>query len=81
MFDFLTSWQFLLGLGFFISASLLGFWLLSRFSFSALQAVTVPIVLGLSYVAGAWLFKDTLTGLNLVGLLVLIVGVVLASLK
>lgn len=81
MLDFLLSWQFLSGLGVFAVASLLSFWMLTRFQFSSIQAVTVPVVMGLSYVAGAWLFKDTITGINLMGLAILVIGVVLASLK
>jgi len=81
MADFLLSWQFLSGLAAFIIASLISFWMLTRFQFSAIQAVTVPVVMGLSYIAGAWLFKDTITGLNMLGLAILIVGVILASIK
>lgn len=81
MLNFLLSWQFLAGLGAFMIASLISFWMLTRFQFSSIQAVTVPIVMALSYVVGAWLFKDTITGLNIFGLVVLIAGVVLASIK
>lgn len=81
MLDFLLSWQFLTGLTAFIVASLISFWMLTRFQFSSIQAVTVPVVMALSYIVGAWLFKDSISGLNLVGLAVLILGVVLASIK
>lgn len=81
MLDFLFSWQFLSGLGIFIIASLISFWMLTRFHFTSIQAVTVPVVMALSYVAGAWLFKDTISGVNWIGLAILVVGVVLASLK
>ena len=81
MASFLLSWQFLAGLGAFIAASLISFWMLTKFQFSSIQAVTVPVVMALSYVVGAWLFKDVITPLNMFGLLVLIVGVVLASIK
>lgn len=81
MISFLISWQFLLGLSLFIVASLISFWMLTRFQFSSIQAVTVPIVMALSYIAGVWLFKDHITGINIVGLFVLMAGVVLASIK
>jgi hypothetical protein len=81
MVDFLLSWQFLGGLATFAVASLISFWMLTRFQFTSIQAVTVPVVMGLSYVVGAWLFKDTISGLNILGLGILVVGVILASLK
>jgi multidrug transporter EmrE-like cation transporter len=81
MLDFLLSWQFLAGLSAFIIASLISFWMLTRFQFSSIQAVTVPVVMALSYIVGAWLFKDTITPLNMLGLVVLLVGVILASIK
>ena len=81
MLDFLLSWQFLTGLTMFILASLISFWMLTKYQFTSIQAVTVPVVMGLSYVVGAWLFKDTLSGINYLGLAILVVGVVLASIK
>lgn len=81
MVDFLLSWQFLAGLGTFIIASLISFWMLTKFQFTSIQAVTVPVVMALSYVVGAWLFKDEISGLNILGLGVLAVGVVLASIR
>lgn len=81
MVDFLLSWQFLAGLSAFIVASLISFWMLTRFQFNSIQAVTVPVVMALSYIVGAWLFKDTITGLNIFGLFILIAGVILASIK
>lgn len=81
MVSFLLSWQFLAGLSAFMIASLISFWMLTKFQFTSIQAVTVPVVMGLSYIVGAWLFKDEISGLNLVGLGVLAVGVVLASIR
>lgn len=81
MVEFLLSWQFLAGLGTFILASLISFWMLTRFQFTSIQAVTVPVVMALSYIVGAWLFKDEISGINLVGLGVLAIGVVLASIR
>jgi len=81
MLEFLTSWQFLTGLSAFIVASLISFWMLTKFQFTSIQAVTVPVVMGLSYIVGAWVFKDEISGINLIGLGVLAVGVVLASMR
>ncbi|HEX9679419.1 MAG TPA: hypothetical protein VGA08_02250 [Candidatus Saccharimonadales bacterium] len=81
MLDLLLSWQFLSGLGTFVVASLISFWMLTRFQFSAIQAVTVPVVMAVSYIVGASLFKDSISWINLAGLVVLVAGVVLASYK
>jgi drug/metabolite transporter (DMT)-like permease len=81
MVHFLLSWQFLAGLAFFIAASLVSFWMLTKFQFSSIQVVTVPVVMALSYLAGAWLFKDSISIVNIAGFFVIMVGVILASLK
>lgn len=81
MLEFLTSWQFLAGLSAFVVASLISFWMLTKFQFTSIQAVTVPVVMGLSYIVGAWLFKDEISGLNLLGLGILAIGIVLASIR
>lgn len=81
MVQFLLSWQFLSGLAFFGVASLISFWMLTKFQYSSIQVVTVPVVMALSYIAGAWLFKDSITAINILGFFVIVVGVVLASVK
>lgn len=81
MLNFVFSWQFVTGVGLFVIASFLGFWMLTRFQFSTIQAVTVPIVMALSYVIGSWLFRDHITGINIIGLVILVIGVILASMK
>ena len=80
MLSFLASWQLLGGLGFFIAATGLSFWMLTKFEFSAIQAVTVPVVMGLSFAAGAFIFnEENLSFINYVGLAVIIAGVILAA--
>lgn len=81
MLGFLFSWQFVAGVSVFLVASILSFWMLSKFQFSTIQAVTVPVVLAFSYMVGAWFFKDTISVLNIVGFFVIAAGVVLASIK
>lgn len=81
MLDLLLSWQFLSGLAVFSVAALLSFWMLTKYQFTTFQAVTVPVVMGLSYVAGTWFFKDQISALNVVGLIVLACGVILSSIR
>lgn len=81
MLNFLMSWQFIGGISLFILASILSFWMLTKFQFTTIQAVTVPVVMALSYMVGAWFFKDSITALNVVGFFVIAFGVILASLK
>lgn len=80
MISFVTSWQLLGGLAFFLVATGISFWMLTKFDFSAIQAVTVPVVMGLSFAAGAFVFnEDSLSLINYVGLIIIIVGVILAA--
>lgn len=77
----LFSWQFLLGLALFLVATGINFWMYTRFQFSSIQAVVVPLVLVFSFIAGAWFFKDHISFVNILGFFVLVAGVVLATIK
>lgn len=77
--EMLISWQFLLGLVLFLAATGINFWMYTKYDFSAIQAIAVPVVLAFSFMAGAWLFKDHISALNIAGFLVLVVGVVMAT--
>ncbi|MDX1766355.1 MAG: hypothetical protein R3313_05400 [Candidatus Saccharimonadales bacterium] len=80
MLSFIFSWQLLSGLALFVAATMLSFWMLTKYEFSAIQAVTVPVVMALSFMVGAWILnEDSLSAINILGLLVLVVGVVLAA--
>ena len=81
MIHFLLSWQFLLGALVFGCVSVLSFWMFTRFQFSSIQVVTVPIIMAFSFLVGTWFFNDTMTPINVVGLLVIIGGVILATIK
>ncbi|MDX1765364.1 MAG: hypothetical protein R3313_00260 [Candidatus Saccharimonadales bacterium] len=80
MISFIFSWQLISGLSLFVIATMLSFWMLTKYEFSAIQAVTVPVVMGLSFMVGAWILNEEgLSALNYVGLAILVVGVVLAA--
>lgn len=80
MIELLTSWQFLAGLGAFLVATVISFYMLTKFEFSAIQAVTVPVVMALSFVVGhAILHEENLSVINYLGLAIIVVGVVLAA--
>ena len=80
MVSFLLSWQLLSGLALFIVATMLSFWMLTKYEFSAIQAVTVPVVMGLSFMVGAWILnEESLSAINYFGLGVLVLGVILAA--
>jgi drug/metabolite transporter (DMT)-like permease len=81
MIQFLLSWQFILGTLVFGCVSILSFWMLTRFQFSSIQAVTVPVIMALSFAVGTWFFNDTITPINIVGFFVIIAGVILATIK
>jgi drug/metabolite transporter (DMT)-like permease len=78
--SFIFSWQLLGGLSLFIIGSGISFWMLTKFEFSAIQAVSVPVVMGLSFLVGQFLLhEENLSLLNYLGLLIIVVGVVLAA--
>jgi len=77
----LSSWQFLSGLSLFFLATGVNFWMFSKFEFSAIQAATVPFVLGFSLLIGWQFFNEHLSVLNVVGLGVMIAGVILATMR
>jgi multidrug transporter EmrE-like cation transporter len=81
MINFLLSWQFILGVILYLAATGINFWMLTKFEFSSIQAVAVPIVLALSFVAGAWFFKDEINLVNILGFFVLVAGIILATLR
>jgi len=56
-------------------------YLLSRYQFSTVQALTIPLILILAFTTGVIFFHDKPSALNLVGLGVLIVGILLATKK
>lgn len=80
MLSFLISWQLVSGLILFTAATGISFWMLTKFEFSAIQAVTVPVVMGLSFIVGGYIFhEESLSLINYVGLAVIIAGVMLAA--
>ena len=81
LFELLLSWQFLLGMALFLAATGINLWMYTKYEFSAVQAVVVPLVLMFSFMAGAWIFKDHISAVNVVGFFVLIAGVVLATIR
>lgn len=81
LFELLLSWQFLLGMALFLTATGINLWMYTKYEFSSVQAVVVPLVLAFSFIAGAWFFKDEISALNTLGFFVLIAGVILATIK
>lgn len=79
--DLLLSWQFLLGMALFLTATGINLWMYTRYEFSSVQAVVVPLVLMFSFVAGYWFFKDEISVVNMIGFFVLIAGVILATIR
>ena len=80
MVAFLFSWQLVGGVTAFVAATGVSFWMLTKYEFSAIQAVSVPVVMGLSFVVGSFVFhEENLSLLNYAGLAVIVVGVILAA--
>lgn len=77
---FLLSWQLIGGVIAFVAATGVSFWMLTKFEFSAIQAVSVPVVMGLSFMVGAFVFhEENLSLLNYAGLAVIVIGVIMAA--
>ena len=81
VFGFIFSPWLLAGLAFYATGTLTNMWLLTKFDFNALQGVAIPITLVLTFLAGAILFKDEVTWINMVGLGIIIFGVFLVTYK
>ena len=79
VFGFIFSWQLIAGVAAYAFATAINFWMFTKYEFSSIQAVGVPLVLVMSFIAGWWLFKDELSMTNVVGLFILIFGVILAT--
>ncbi len=70
-----------LGLVAYAIGTAIDFYLLSRFQFSTVQALTIPLILILAFAVGVVFFHDRPSVLNLVGLAILIIGILLVTKK
>ncbi|MCE7936286.1 hypothetical protein DYH10_00625 [Candidatus Saccharibacteria bacterium CPR2] len=78
---FLTSPSLILGIVFYLSATILNMWMLSKYQLSSIQLITIPLTLILMLTVGWKIFGDSISTVNLLGIVILIVGVSLATLK
>ena len=81
IFDLLLSPMFLLGLAFFLAGTAVNFWMFTKWEFNAIQLVIVPLVLIFSVMVGWRFFEETISLVNAVGLGVILIGVVLATIR
>jgi multidrug transporter EmrE-like cation transporter len=79
MLEFLLSWEFLVGVMLYLLATGINFYMLTRFKFSSIQGLAIPIGLVFSFLAGAWFFKDGISPVNILGLIIIIFGVFIAT--
>lgn len=78
---FLFSPLVLAGMVLYIVATLLYMYLLSRYEFSLVQSLAIPLSLIFSIVVAVSFFDEHLTLVNYAGLLIVVVGLVLVSLR
>jgi len=63
----------------FLGATAVSFWMYTKFDFSSIQAATVPVILIFSYLVNYWFFDGKIGIYNIVGFLIIVVGVLVAT--
>lgn len=77
----LFSFYFLVGLIIYVVATLLYMYMLSRYSFSMVQGLAIPLTLIFSMVVAVVFFGDRLTVINITGIALIALGIVLLVLN
>ncbi len=67
------------GLVIYVAATVLYMGMLSKYEYSAVQGLVVPVSLATAIITASWLFRERISLLNLVGLAFLIIGVLLIT--
>jgi drug/metabolite transporter (DMT)-like permease len=76
---FIFSPYTLAGMTIYILATLLYMGMLAKYQYSAVQGLVVPLSLITAFAVAKFFFHDRLSVINILGLLVLIVGILLAT--
>lgn len=78
---FLTSPSLILGVLFYLSATILNMWMLSKYQLSSIQLIAIPLTLIIMIFVGWKIFGESLHPINIIGLAILVVGIALATIK
>jgi drug/metabolite transporter (DMT)-like permease len=77
----LLSAKFIAGAFLYVVATLIYLWLFSKFPFSAVQITLISASLALAVLISHFIFKENLYLINYLGVLIILVGVSLATKK
>jgi drug/metabolite transporter (DMT)-like permease len=77
--EFLFSPLVLLGFAIYAIATLLYLGMLAKYEYSLVQGLVVPLSLLMAFGIGRFFFHDKLSIINIIGLLILILGIILAT--
>ncbi len=77
----LTSPLFIVGAVIYVIATLLYFYLLSKYQYSFIQMLVIPLSLVFSITSARIFFSENLQLINYIGIAVIVIGIILVSLK
>ncbi len=79
MIGLITNPMLLGGFALFLGATAVSFFMYTKYDFSNIQAATVPVILILTYIINYWFFDGAIGFANIIGFLIIIVGVFIAT--